>query len=176
MKILCQFEDLLVLSKSEIRTLFGGKLLGLYEAHLLGIKVPQTFMIHSQLCKEFLETHPSKNPREFKEEAARFIEKNLSFDELPEGLYAVRSSAQAEDGSSKSYAGIFDTELNVSKKSISKAIADVWSSLLETKAKAYEKSWIPFIENDLAGGAENLVLILHILFHLEITVHACGKQ
>ena len=140
MKILCQFEDLLGLSKSEIRTLFGGKLLGLYEAHLLGIKVPQTFMIHSQLCKEFLEMHPSKNPREFKEEAARFIEKNLSFDELPEGLYAVRSSAQAEDGSSKSYAGIFDTELNVSKKSISKAIADVWSSLLETKAKAYEKS------------------------------------
>lgn len=127
------------LTPQQIRHHFGGKLLGLYEAYQLGIAIPLTSMISAQVNEEFLKTAPSSDPEDFQQQAIGFIRDKLDFDALEEGLYAVRSSCQVEDSASHSYAGIFETKLNVSKSKIPEAIAYVWSSQLKEKAKSYSK-------------------------------------
>lgn len=47
---------------------------------------------------------------------------------LGEGPFAVRSSAIAEDGSSRSFAGQLETELGVSRTGVAAAIARCWAS------------------------------------------------
>lgn len=51
--------------------------------------------------------------------------------------FAVRSSADIEDSSKKSWAGGFDTYLNVPQKAVLHAIKKCWSSLLNSKAIEY---------------------------------------
>lgn len=53
--------------------------------------------------------------------------------------YAVRSSAIGEDSSNHSWAGCFDTFLNVSKKDLSKAIIECGQSLNNDRVRAYTK-------------------------------------
>jgi len=134
------FADLNSLSNQQIRQQFGEKLLGLYEAYQLGINIPHTLMISTNVHEAFLKTNPSNQPDESQKEAATFIEKNFQFDSLDGESYAIRSSAQGEDSSHHSFAGIFETKLNISKDEIAEAIAFVWSSPLLEKAVSYSNS------------------------------------
>lgn len=54
--------------------------------------------------------------------------------------YAVRSSANIEDGSKKSWAGQFESYLNVSPKYIDKNIKKCWASIFSNKVINYTKS------------------------------------
>ncbi len=54
-------------------------------------------------------------------------------------LYAVRSSGVGEDGVENSYAGIFETCLNVSSRDIPSAVEKVYESLKSTESKMYAK-------------------------------------
>ncbi len=146
------------LTPQQIRHRFGGKLLGLYEAYQLGIAIPLTLMISAQVHEEFLKTAPSDDPEDFQQQAIGFVRDKMDFDGLEEGLYAVRSSCQVEDSASHSYAGIFETKLNVPKSKIAQAVAYVWSSPLQEKAKSYAKGHSlmgvviqPMIEAKYAG-------------------------
>jgi len=67
------------------------------------------------------------------EELFKFIEESKS------SKYAVRSSAPMEDGETNSFAGQFDSVLNVtpSLENMQKAIKDVWSSLYSIRALSY---------------------------------------
>ena len=60
---------------------------------------------------------------------------DLQLDE--DKLYAVRSSAQLEDSSDHSFAGIFQTKLFASSSFLASPIKDVWLSLYEDKSYQY---------------------------------------
>lgn len=98
----------------------GGKAHGLAELINLGLRVPKGFVIlnaHAESLPENLEEH---------------------YEGLT-GPVAVRSSALAEDGDSESFAGQFDTYLNVDSFSALKdAIIRCVESLHTARAQAYQ--------------------------------------
>lgn len=137
---LFSFDDLSTISKEEIRKNFGGKFLGLYEAKELGIQIPLTLALSTEAHHMFLKTNPSKEISAFKKEAVAFIKSHGSFDRLDCGPFAVRSSGQGEDSSKHSFAGVFETKLDVKKEEMAEAIAFVWSSPLLAKAQNYSQN------------------------------------
>ena len=139
MKGLITFSELYSYSFQQIRHYFGGKALGLYEAHQVGITIPLTWMISTDLHEQFLKQCPRMELLDFQRMAGAFIRERLGtiLESLDEGNYAVRSSCQTEDSAHHSFAGIFDTCLNVPRKELTEAIARVWSSPLQERAKTY---------------------------------------
>lgn len=141
MSILKNYQDLSSLQTSQIRKLFGGKALGLFEAHQLGLAVPDAHFLSTDQYEAFTTKHPHLEHAEFKAKAQEFL-KGLLFqqlDSLPTGPYAVRSSSQYEDSSAHSFAGIFESRLNVPKDKLLEAIAEVWDSCFSLRASSYLK-------------------------------------
>ena len=70
------------------------------------------------------------------------VKEDLQFDMPSSGkLFSVRSSANVEDGEFQSFAGQFDTFLNVSRENVKDKIKEIISSLNSDGVKAYcEKS------------------------------------
>ena len=66
-----------------------------------------------------------------------FLEINENISNLPEGYYAVRSSAVAEDLADASFAGQLDSFLNVKKEDILENIIDCWASYWNDRAVKY---------------------------------------
>lgn len=60
-----------------------------------------------------------------------------ALDSIGAGLIAVRSSADSEDGQHDSYAGQFDTFLNVRRDTFLQAVHGCWASLYTDRALAY---------------------------------------
>ncbi len=114
-------QDLFLVPSHQIRKLYGGKTLGLYEAHKLGLPIPPTWVIGY----ETLVSHKDLT----------FLESDINL--LPEGSYAVRSSSRHEDSAEQSYAGIFESKLFVPKADIHKAIMEVQQSAKSERAKSY---------------------------------------
>lgn len=104
----------------------GGKASGLALLNKMGVPVPAGFVIDDTLNLEFNEANILE------------IQKFLSQLDSTKKL-AVRSSARAEDGASKSFAGIFETELNVTNdmNSVLDAIKKVNASATTDVVKAY---------------------------------------
>lgn len=104
----------------------GGKASGLALLNKMGVPVPAGFVIDDTLNLEFNEANILE------------IQKFLSQLDSTKKL-AVRSSARAEDGASKSFAGIFETELNVKNdiNSVLDAIKKVNASATTDVVKAY---------------------------------------
>lgn len=100
----------------EIRALFGGKALGLYEAHKLGISIPPTWVISA--C----------HVNQISPETLQF---------LPHSSFAVRSSSPFEDSQNTSFAGIFESKLHVRKEDLSQAICEVFLSSKSSKVSNY---------------------------------------
>lgn len=133
MNQLYTFKDLITFSFQQIRQAFGGKALGLYEAHLLSINVPTPFFVSTELHKTFIEKR--------EKDGALFIRNTLkeTLNALENRTYAVRSSCQTEDSSEMSYAGIFESFLDVPREKIPEAILQVWNSSYEKRAESYQK-------------------------------------
>lgn len=104
----------------------GGKAAGLALLNKIGVPVPSGFVINNSLDLNF------------NEEEIKLIERYLSILDSTKKL-AVRSSACAEDGAKKSFAGIFETELNVDNniESVLNAIKKVNNSATTDVVKAY---------------------------------------
>lgn len=104
----------------------GGKASGLALLNKIGVPVPSGFVIDDTLSLGF------------NEEEISIIQKYLSKLDLNKKL-AIRSSACAEDGINKSFAGIFETELNVDNdiSSVLNAIQKVNASATTDVVKAY---------------------------------------
>ncbi len=141
MFLLYTFAEFHPLSSQQIRQRFGGKALGLYEAFQLGIPVPSTWMISAQDHEAFLKTGPSTEPESFQKEAKEFIQNHLgaSLKAVEGQKFAVRSSCQSEDSAEHSFAGIFETRINVPTVELAEAIAFVWSSPLLARALSYSQ-------------------------------------
>jgi phosphoenolpyruvate synthase/pyruvate phosphate dikinase len=80
---------------------------------------------------------------------------------LPGEAFAVRSSAVAEDGSSASFAGQFETIVGVAREDVVAAIAECWVSAASGRALAYRSADYhqqamavivqPFVAADVSG-------------------------
>lgn len=102
--------------EDELKDMIGGKALGLAKLRANGIKIPKTYVIPNGVEIE-------------ENEIKDLLDKNKK--------YAVRSSADTEDGGVHSFAGMFDSYLNVEKQDIIDRIKDVKKSLNNNRVKRY---------------------------------------
>jgi pyruvate,water dikinase len=80
-----------------------------------------------------------------------FLEINNRIINLPEGYYAVRSSAVAEDLPDASFAGQLDSFLNTKKENILERVVDCWASYWNDHAVKYRHdSSIRHLDTELA--------------------------
>ncbi len=115
----------------------GGKAAQLWELAKLGLAVPKWGVIPVNDA----ETVPDSLLRE------------ISFFFGPNARLAVRSSAPDEDGSTASFAGQFESILNVSGQEVKKAITQVLDSRHAARVQAYR------LENDQASERGMAVII-----------------
>jgi len=96
----------------------GNKANSLIFLHRYGFNIPVTFLVTTCAYDKYLK-EGSVVLEELREEIMR----------LPDVIYAVRSSTTAEDTKEYSYAGQFQTLMNVSgTENILKAVQEVWNS------------------------------------------------
>lgn len=100
---------------NELTSIVGGKNYGLAILRQQGLNIPNTWTLtlNSTLNEEFISSLPSMSK------------------------YAVRSSANGEDGQKNSFAGMFDTILDVSKDNILKAVEEVKQSCRNSRVQSY---------------------------------------
>jgi pyruvate,water dikinase len=108
------------------RSVVGGKALNLSILKAKGFNVPHGAVLTTNLTAESNDVLASIWP---KIEASMSLKKTLK--------YAVRSSANVEDGSEYSFAGQFDSFLNVSCKDIKSRVHEVLKSVEKSALKAY---------------------------------------
>jgi rifampicin phosphotransferase len=133
------------------RPLVGGKGLALSRLARLDVPVPPGFVITTDAYRELLRRN-SLHPDD-----ASIIER-LERAELPDGLaheitkrladldgdyFAVRSSAVDEDSTDKSFAGIFDSYLNVPAGQIVQCVRKCYASLFSARASHYVRAEQP---------------------------------
>lgn len=97
---------------------FGGKAAQLAEALALGLPVPGGFALDVEASESVARGEPLP---------------------MPDGRWAVRSSAVGEDSSGASFAGIHRTELNVAAIDVRAAVARVVGSAHDEAALAYRR-------------------------------------
>ncbi len=102
-------------------SLVGGKGLSLGRMINAGIPVPSGFVITTKLHEEF------KNNGEITEQT--IVELNDAFDKLGAERVAVRSSAISEDSETASWAGQFESYLNVGRNDLIARLKDCWDSV-----------------------------------------------
>lgn len=93
------------LNKAHDKEQVGNKAFALYELAKIGMPIPDGFVIPHNAQKKEIVDYVNKHA------------KNM--------LYAVRSSSNLEDASNHSFAGLFKTELCISKQNLIKAILEV---------------------------------------------------
>jgi pyruvate,water dikinase len=132
-------------------SLAGGK--GSMLARLLqsGLPIPPGCIITSQALTAYLGTQASTSPL-----TAETADRLLRHGAIPAALqdelrtvltqlpptphgWAVRSSAVAEDSATASYAGIYDSYLNVSQDDLWEAVRSCWRSWWSDRAVAYRQ-------------------------------------
>ena len=100
-----------------------------------GFLVPDGFVITT----EFFSSSKEKNSIKFSERDATTVYRYIDAC-CPSGLVAVRSSASVEDSNGQSFAGQFDSFLNVTKDQVLKAVEKCWQSLHNARSTNYAKN------------------------------------
>jgi len=110
-------------------SLVGGKAGNLGELVKIGMNVPTGFVITTELFSEYRKTG----------KISRTAEQQImsAFFKLKTKKVSVRSSATVEDGKANSFAGQFDTFLNVDKQNLVKSIKDCIDSINGERVLAY---------------------------------------
>jgi pyruvate,water dikinase len=117
---------------NNIVNLIGGKAIGLQILLANNFKVPQFFVISTNIFNNLkLAKKTSAEILELK--LSRDFEQKLlnNFKKLNSKLVSVRSSATLEDHKNKSFAGQFATFLNISEENLIEFVKKVWISLIK---------------------------------------------
>ena len=122
----------------------GSKIDNLNILKYAGINVPNFIAIKSEdmIDEDFFEFNYNEEDRKnSSKNLKKKIEENFKkpLIELGEGLYSVRSSCNYEDGKNHSFAGLFDTYLNVPKKDVNKKVRLCYESLYNENVLEYVK-------------------------------------
>lgn len=124
-----------ILNEQLAPDLIGGKASSLAHLYQQNFRVPEGFVITTEFFKFFSEKN---KPIEFSDQDIKTI--NQYVDECsPRGFVAVRSSASVEDSNSQSYAGQFDSFLNVEKSDVLEAVKKCWHSMGNIRAQQYAR-------------------------------------
>jgi pyruvate,water dikinase len=162
----------------------GGKANSLLKLSRNKINVPHFFVISSELFAQFLRDnglikvikHGSKGEIQaaitkasFPDDLAQQIYQ--SFDDYDFRLVSCRSSAANEDGTEKSFAGQYESYLNVSRENLLDVVKKCWLSLYEDNVSAYS--------GEKAGYGMNVVVqamveaeFAGVAFSLDPTSHS----
>ncbi len=127
--------------------LIGGKAANLSRAIARGFRVPNGFVITKTALSTF-----GDDLDEALGQAA---------DRIGAGPFAVRSSAIAEDLADASYAGLYETVLNVDRGDLAVAVRHVIASGLDTRVTAYQATASPPVSE--SASAEVAVLVQQML-------------
>lgn len=127
------FLSLHEISKNQLEpSLIGGKAKALAQLYQNNFLVPNGFVITTEFFNLFSkEDNISENDLSI---IFKYIDACS-----PTGIVAVRSSASVEDSSEQSFAGQFETVLNVKKEDVSGAITKCWQSLYSPRVSIYAK-------------------------------------
>ena len=127
------FLSLHEISKNQLDpSLIGGKAKALVQLYQNNFLVPNGFVITTEFFNLFLK----KDDISGNDLAIIFKYIDAC---SPLGFVAVRSSASVEDSSEQSFAGQFETVLNVKKEDVSEAITKCWQSLYGSRVSIYDK-------------------------------------
>jgi len=149
--------------KADEKRLVGGKGLPLIELNNRGISIPEGFVITTEAYDLFLtENNLLEKIKDlslasewqkvqeliFRANMPKELEGqiNMQIQTLHIDRYAVRSSANVEDSKSKSWAGEFESYLNIPSKEILNYVMKCWASVFSPRVIAYADS----IENFLS--------------------------
>ena len=105
----------------------GNKATRLARLSRVGVAVPPGVVLTPSFCHAHLAEGSVAHQRSL----ARIVRR------LPGTRFAVRSSGAHEDGADDSFAGIFETVLNVGKQDIPAAVDRVWRSFQSERAQSY---------------------------------------
>ncbi|NYT11274.1 MAG: hypothetical protein GKC03_01825 [Methanomassiliicoccales archaeon] len=110
----------------------GSKGLNLLRLERLGFHVPRTFVVTTGAYSDQLNS---------REEVMTFLRADIEMLIDQGKSYAIRSSANVEDRPDRSFAGQFETRLDVSgTDEILSAVGDVWDSATSAKAIEYARA------------------------------------
>ncbi len=134
----------------------GSKAEKLFELKQKGFHVPPLVVIPASALIAFLE----KNNNEIAsiptiEWSQTFIDEIVAH--LPNENYAVRSSGIHEDGVSNSFAGQYETVLQVSKNELGNAIKKVWLSVYSERVKTYTEHKQIITDNNISIIIQSMV-------------------
>ena len=116
--------------------LLGGKAQSLAKLSQYNSNVPEWFVVTSEIFINWLNKGNKKEDFSFSKEEIELITTRLS----EKKLYAVRSSARAEDGMNNSFAGQFETFLSVKKNDVPQKIKEVFLSAYSDRLIEYSKN------------------------------------
>ncbi|MDD2208795.1 MAG: PEP/pyruvate-binding domain-containing protein [Bacilli bacterium] len=129
------------ITKSNKINEFGGKALGLQKLLNIGVKVPEAFVLDEEYICFLLN---NKNEPELLDMLSKFSSYTY---------FAVRSSASNEDNEKESFAGMYETKLNVPNdlNDIIQAVDEVYKSKNSLRVQAYnnEKSLMNVIVQEM---------------------------
>ena len=161
-------------SKQLAPDLIGGKASSLALLYQHDFSVPEGFVITTEFFGSFSKEN---EPMEFSNQDIKTINQYID-DCSPHDLVAVRSSASVEDSSSQSYAGQFDSFLNVEKDDVPEMVKQCWHSMHNIRAQRYargkntnlkmavivqkminsEVSGVAFSANPVTGDKDSIVI------------------
>ncbi len=136
--------------------MYGGKADSLIKLKNSGFNVPEFFIVTSEDYRKFLKANDLEDAvkKSLKDGKREELEKKFALasideetiDKIRRGLdvlncqhVSVRSSAQNEDGQKKSFAGQYDSFLNVLPSEIEKYVKACWLSFYSKNVGEYEK-------------------------------------
>lgn len=124
----------------------GAKAKNLYRLKALGFHVPDWVVIpFSPLLEISTESFHDKTAAQINEIISSFAFPEFYFQKIislfpADTLFAVRSSAEDEDGSGFSFAGQFESYLNIPKEKLEENIKKVWYSAFSERVLLYRKA------------------------------------
>ena len=121
------------LKDSSLESNIGNKAINLRFLQKKGFNIPKTFVCEYDPFYQYKQGNETVI-EDLREELAYYIQENKK--------YSIRSSADIEDTSDKSFAGQFKTILNQSGiENIIESILEIWNSLEDIKSQTYSKNF-----------------------------------
>ena len=120
-----------------LREEVGGKAFNLYQLKNLGLRVPKFFCLGTEAFKVW---HASNKPSVLPQEAQNQILKMYDHCFGAHVRVSVRSSSISEDSSEQSYAGQYESFLNVERERVCEYVVKCFQSALTSSVQAYQKT------------------------------------